>query len=148
MTDMQKNIKKTVLTIVAIMVTILALFINKITTPRYLSNIELKINGLELIKETQRSSIDKAISGEYWMLLAADNEDKAALDTLHQALKTSLREKIIVVSHAGTELKAQVNRKGKIIPIVKPSGEFIGYFTYPYDKNKMILTLSSIVTHR
>ena len=148
MTDMQKNIKKTVLTIVAIMVTILALFINKITTPRYLSNIELKINGLELIKESQRSAVDKSVSGEYWMLLAADKEDKAALDILHKALKSGLREKIVVVSNAATELKAQVNRTGKIIPIVKPSGEFIGYFTYPYDKNKMVLTLSSVVTHR
>jgi preprotein translocase subunit SecD len=148
MNEMQKNIKKTVLVIVAIMVTILALFINKITTPRYLSNIELKINGLELIKTSQPNIIGEDASGEYWMLLAADKEDKAAMDALHQELKPSLRDKVIVVYNAATELKAQVNRPGKIIPIIKPSGEFLGYFTYPYDTHKMTLTLSSVLTHR
>lgn len=148
MSDMQKNIKKTVLVIVAIMVTILALFINKITTPRYLSNIELKINGLELVKATEKNTLGEGVSGDYWMLLAADQEDKAALDALHQELKPSLRKKVMIVYSAATELKAQVNQSKKIIPIIKPSGEFLGYFTYPYDTHKMILTLSSVVTHR
>lgn len=148
MSSQKKAITKTVLIIVAIMVTILVMFINKITTPRYLSNIELKVNGLEVIRKGQRHHVDATISGDYWMLLAGDREDKSILDELHSQLKPSVRGKVIVVYHSASELKSDANIAGKIIPIIKPSGEFLGYFSYPYDQHKMILTLSSVVTHR
>lgn len=148
MSSQRKAITKTVLIIVAIMVAILAMFINKITTPRYLSDIELKINGLDIILKEQRQSVDASISGDYWMLLASDIDDKTVLDDLHRQLKSSVREKVVVVYHSASELKAGANIVGKVIPIIKPSGEFLGYFSYPYDQHKMILTLSSVVTHR
>lgn len=145
-----KNIKKTIATIIVIMVTILVLFFNKITTPRYLSNIELKINGLELVNKADQISIGKNLSGDFWLLLARDEEDKLILDELHRSLKTKIREQVVVVyrSTLNSTIDLSVNTTKKTVPIIKPSGEFLGYFKSPYDKNKMILTLSSVITHR
>ena len=42
----QKKTLKTVLMIVAVIALIQGLFLNKMLTPRYLSDLDLKINGL------------------------------------------------------------------------------------------------------
>jgi hypothetical protein len=152
MNEQQKNIKKTVLMIVAIMVTILALFFNKITTPRYLSTIELKINGLEFLDPKTTAALT-SINNELWLLVASDDEDKQLLENLHSSLKNSLQKKVQVVDRAALALDAEIlktrsDRNKKIIPIIRPSGEYAAYFTAPFDSHKMILTLSSIVTHR
>lgn len=148
MNQQSRNIKKTVLTIVAIMVTILVLFVNKITTPRYLSDIELKVNGLELISSSRRGGVGEGVSGEQWMLLVNDPEGKRVLDKLHSSLKSSIRDKVLVVYTPTDAFVNAVKGQKKLLPIVKPSGEFIGYFKPPYDKDKMVVTLSSVVTHR
>ena len=148
MNEQQKGIKKTVLIIVAIMATFLVLFFNKITTPRYLSDIELKVNGLILIDEVKRVTASGAISGKQWMLVVDNEKDKQLLEDLRQGLKGGVGKKIILVDQATVELNAGTNTTKKIIPILKPSGEYLGYLTSPYDKNKIVITLSSVVTHR
>ncbi len=72
--DQKKSVQKTVLIIVAIMATILVLFLNKITTPRYLSNIELKINGLVLQKSMTNAGLDMSAAEGRWVLLVSDAE--------------------------------------------------------------------------
>lgn len=151
MTSQKKSIQKTVLIIIAIMVTILVLFINKITTPRYLSNIELKINGLELVKKAQSptpSSEKEGVSNKQWILLVDNSKDKLFLEDVYQSLKRSIRQQVIIVYGSNEALTARLNTRKKVIPLIKPSGEFIAYFTSPYDKEKMVVTLSSVVTHR
>ncbi|MFT5420864.1 MAG: hypothetical protein ACI9D5_001617 [Candidatus Endobugula sp.] len=148
MNEQQKGIKKTVLIIVAIMATFLVLFFNKITTPRYLSDIELKVNGLVLIDEIKRVRASGTISDTQWMLIVNNEQDKQLLEGLRQSLKGGVGKKIILVDQATVELNTEINTTKKIIPILKPSGEYLGYLTSPYDKKKLIVTLSSVVTHR
>jgi hypothetical protein len=148
MTSQKKGIQKTICIIVAIMVTILILFFNKITTPRYLSDIELKVNGLELIAKAKRSSVGEGVSGEQWILLVDDSDNKQLLDSVHESLKGKLRKKVLVVYGSTQAFTAEVSTTKKIIPIIKPSGEFVAYFKAPFDKDKMVVTLSSVVTHR
>jgi hypothetical protein len=148
MSEQQKGIKKTVLIIVAIMATFLVLFFNKITTPRYLSDIELKVNGLVLIDEVKRVTASGAISDKLWMLVVNNEKDKQLLEGLRQNLKGGVGKKITLVDKTAIELNANIVTTKKIIPILKPSGEYLGYLTSPYDKKKIIITLSSVVTHR
>lgn len=76
MNEQQKNIKKTLFILVAVMVTILVLFLNKITTPRYLSNIELKINGLVLIKESKAIiGMEHTQPDALWRIIVKDKDD-------------------------------------------------------------------------
>ncbi len=142
------GIKKTLWIILLAVVSILALFFNKITTPRYLSDIELNINGLKLIASSDRGSVGKDISGEQWMLLVDNPEDKYTLDELYTRLKNRVKKKVIVVYTPVDAFKKELNSQKKIIPIINPGGEFLGYFSYPYDIEKMTVTLSSVVTHR
>jgi hypothetical protein len=147
MSDVQrKNILKTVLIIVAIMVTILLLFLNKITTPRYLSDIELKINKLELVKEP----VTLQASGNQWSLLASTAEQKAVLAELMPELRPHIQEKThIITIDSITGINSELPfDPTENIGIANTEGKLIAYFKPPFDQHKMILTYSSLITHR
>ncbi len=152
----QKNILKTVLTIVVIMVVILLLFFNKITTPRYLSNIELKINGLILLSEPQSLTFDSnelitKHQGKEWVLIAVDEEQKKALDILESKLKKPIKSHTIIMD-ADSKLQASLSKQlpkfPETIAIISPNKQLVAYFKPPFERNKMLLTYSSIFTHR
>lgn len=146
--EQQKNIKKTVWVLVAIMVTILVLFINKITTPRYLSQIELKINGLVLLGKESTQTIEELKSSSSWTLLVDSEEEKKLLENIMLSLDNSVKKTITVVEENTLNFQSDIQTNKSTIPIIKPSGEYIAYLVSPYDRNKVILTLSSVVTHR
>jgi hypothetical protein len=154
--EQQKSIKKTVWIIVAIMVSILVLFVNKITTPRYLSLIELKINGLVLLDKERRTLVQHTSSPESWILVVSDEAERQLLDDMMEDLDTAIINKISIVDEATLTLNVDIQTSKSIIPIIKPSGDvsemgtgqYIGYLVSPYDRNKAILTLSSVITHR
>ncbi|ODS24021.1 hypothetical protein AB835_05710 [Candidatus Endobugula sertula] len=143
MDTQQKNIKKTVFLLIVAMVTILALFLHKITTPRYLSNIELKINGLVMLEDKQKLNFVSDKLNESWILIAADKEDRQRLEALLQMLKPYLRKKVTIVDRS--EVVATFT--DDIIPVVRPSGKYLAYFKPPYEQHKMLLTLSSLLAH-
>jgi len=145
MNTQKNNIKKTVIIIVAIMVTILTLFIHKITTPRYLSDIELKINGLVLVRDAPYVSLYDESESDVWKLVSVNEEQKKMLQELQQSLKKNLRKKIFLIDQSA--IKGLSVENGKVA-LVNPSGEYFAYFKPPYDQHKMILTLSSVLTHR
>ncbi|MFT7387392.1 MAG: hypothetical protein ACI8VC_000632 [Candidatus Endobugula sp.] len=155
-TDQQKSIKKTVWVIVAIMVTILVLFINKITTPRYLSLLELKINGLVLFKKNSQAVIDAVAPSPLWVLLVNSEEETQLLKDVMLLLDDSVKTSIVVVDESTltdqyqtqSDIQSLTHSTNDIIPIIKPTGEYVGYLVSPYNRNKVILTLSSVVTHR
>jgi hypothetical protein len=150
--DQQKSIKKTVWIIVAIMVSILVLFVNKITTPRYLSFIELKINGLILLDKDNRKQVQYTAQPESWLLVVSDEAERQLLESMMDDLDTSIKEKITVVDETTLTLNVDIQTSKSIIPIIKPSGDtsgyYMGYLVSPFDRNKAILTLSSVITHR
>lgn len=151
--EQQTSIKKTVWIIVAVMVTILTLFIHKITTPRYLSQIELKINGLVLLGKNNSQVIESlGNTGSSWMLLVDNEEERQLFKDIMPLLDNSVKTKIVIKEEmdigAAQEIQQQIQTSKSTIPLIKPNGEYIGYFVSPYDNNKVILTLSSVVTHR
>ena len=152
--EQQKSIKKTVWIIVAIMVSILVLFVNKITTPRYLSFIELKINGLVLLDKDSRTLVQHASSSDAWLLVVSDDAERQLLESMMEDLDASVKNKIVVVDETVLTSTIEVQTSKSNIPIIKPSsdvagsGYYMGYLVSPYDRNKAILTLSSVITHR
>ncbi len=148
MQSQQRNIVKTVVIIVAVMVIILALFINKITTPRYLSDIELKINGLVLLKNQVQGS---SKTGS-WQLLASTPEQLQFLEKVIPQLNQSIRHQTewrLVEDNAEFFAVLLKNHLPNEQAIVLMSGEQLrGYFKPPFDEHKFLLTYSSVVTHR
>lgn len=145
MDSLQKNIIKTVLIIVAVMATILVLFIHKITTPRYLSDIELKINGLILLKSPQQlSNLDERLQGS-WLLLVNNEKNKKIVEEVHNNLKGRVSHKLLLVDQKSF---SALTADEETMPLINANGEYMAFLKPPYEKNKMIMTLSSTITHR
>lgn len=143
----KKNILKTVAIIVVVMTTILLLFLNKITTPRYLSDIELKINGLILVKEKPQVEMDNKNT---WFLISHTEKQTALIASFLSELKPSIQEKTQALS--STEpLALQLSQHiphNDVIPIINDKNQLIAYIKPPFDQHKMLLTYSSVYTHR
>jgi flagellar biosynthesis component FlhA len=142
----KKGILKTVVLIVLVMGTILGLFLNKITTPRYLSHIQLKINKLEFLK----NPIDLNLNNQQWLLVYHTQEQEKALMVFREELREYIKEKtentaLNSLAISTQELPYNIQES---IGIIKPNGLLVGYFKPPFDDHKMILTFSSIFTHR
>lgn len=149
MQSQQKNIIKTVLIIVILMVTILLLFLNKIATARYLSDIELKINGLILLDSPQTMEMPQ--SDAKWILVASTPEQKKLLDEFYPSLRKSAKA-ITDVTLAPISLQSQINKQlpdySRYISVINSDKKLMAYFKPPFDEHKMLLTYSSIVAHR
>ena len=181
---------------------LLGLFFHKITTPRYLSIIELRINGLILLEQPQLLSalqsgeaVAEQLPPGKWSLLVIHRGYCGAVCIERITLVTSMlgqlqpayREKtqLTLIADDTAELLAIINKASqhkirqeniqsivinssqrqafekainfstadkltawpKII-IVDDTGHYRGYFTTPFDANKMLLTYSSIMEHR
>ena len=151
MQTQQKNIRKTVVIIIAVMVVILLLFLNKITTPRYLSAIELKINGLVLLEPAQPLALPySADTRGRWLLIYSDEEQRRIVQELVTGLKAGIQKKSVLLSREalGTAVGRLNYDSGINIGIINDSGALMGYFKPPFEQRKMILTYSSTVTHR
>ena len=198
------------LTVVAclIFITVLwMLFYHKITTPRYLSDVELRVNGLvllqqpQLLADLQGQAVVEQLSPGKWRLLVVHKgrcgadcvEYMTSLVIMLGQLKQSHLEKtqLVLVTDNTAELLALINaadqndvidrEKIQIISledsnwhgfqgwgvkdsvdraaqhtknaspkiiIVDDSGHYRGYFTPPFNHNKMLLTYSSVIAHR
>ena len=128
------------------MMAVLLLFLNKITTPRYLSDIELKINKLELMKQpVVINNNDK-----HWLLLSSNPRQQTLLEGFMTQLRDSIQKNTQIADLSQLNLSSiglPYNTEDNI-GIVNPKGELIGYFKAPFDEHKMILTYSSVFTHR
>ena len=192
----------TVVACLAFITVLWALFYHKITTPRYLSTIELRVNGLVLLKQPQLLAdlqgqvVAQELLPKKWRLLVLHKGPCSAVCVeymtslvimLGQLQQTHLEKtQLVLVADNAPELLALVNaadqnnvidrNKIQIIPfedshwqsfensvdlaaqhttnawpkiiIVDDSGHYRGYFTPPFNHNKMLLTYSSVIAHR
>jgi len=76
---MPKNIKISLLLIILFMVSVLSLFINKLTTPRYLSSPELMVNGFYLFPEPKAFSSFTLLTGNNQIISQEDLKGKWTL---------------------------------------------------------------------
>jgi len=144
MNQQQKNITKTVVIIAFIMTAFLGMFLHKITTPRYLSNIELKV------KEPVSSDklLDKKQPDD-WLLLIDEN-NKEFVAALKDSLKPKLKNKLTIINKENLSASTVKGLKLKenTLALFDEEGRYKGYLRSPFDINKMKLTLSSVLTHR
>lgn len=141
----EKNVLKTVAILVAAMVIILALFMNKIMTPRYLSDIELKINRLELIDKPVK--INTNIE-QQWSLVVSSEEQRELAEGLMLVLRDKIRKQTRIVDASTIASQTLPYDQQENIGIIHATGEFVAYLKPPFDQHKMILTYSSLFTHR
>lgn len=129
------------------MILVLTLFINKLTTPRYLSEIELKINGLILLGEP--AALESFPTVQPWTLVANNKKQQRWLEDWMKQLPKKIKTKAAIIEKE-TVINPQFHREitGPKIAIVNSNQQLIGYFKPPFEKNKMKLTFSSIVAHR
>lgn len=132
--------------IIGIMLVILLLFFNKMTTPRYLSDIELKINGLQLLKNRPSIADEKS----RWRLVSANSQQQQVLLDLLPLLKNSIQRKteLVTLSELSMSSLNGLYPTQEAIAIINPQGQLVGYIKAPFDQQRMILTYSSLVTHR
>ncbi len=157
MNTQDKKILKTVVILVAVMLTILGLFLNKITTPRFLSSIELKVNGYILLNANKDGSrkdsenIFGAYDNDKWTIVIIDESQREAITDLLSSLKNPMKSNTDVVL-LNNEIKAKLSQqlpdRDDIIAVVNENNKLSGYFKAPFDNNKMVLTYSSVFTHR
>ena len=114
-------------------------------TPRYLSAIELKINGLELLKQPQAV----VANSRGWVLLFKTPTQQKMLKELVPRLgeKIQMQTHIKRYDELNIDWQSLPYNSEQSIGIVQPNNQLIGYFKAPFDLHKMILTYSSLVTH-
>ncbi len=157
MNTQDKKILKTVLILVAVMLTILGLFLNKITTPRFLSSIELKINGYVLLNTNKDGSrkdsenIFNSHDNKQWSVVINDESQREIITGLLASLKNPMKSdtKIVLLNNeVDAKLSRQLPDRDDIIAVINDDNKLSGYFKAPFDNNKMVLTYSSVFTHR
>lgn len=143
MNAQQKNIAKTVLILCVIMVTFVSLFVHKLTTPRHLSEIELRINGL-VLDEHPLIDFPVEFSGKNkWILVLSDGDNKSFFESVQKNLRDHIGQQLVLVLQ-----EDQWRDDKKQAFLFKPSGDYIAYLKPPFEERKAILTLSSVITHR
>lgn len=157
MNTQDKKIFKTVSILFIVMLVILALFFNKITTPRFLSSIALKVNGYVLLnanKDGSRKSsknIFDSYSKEQWTIVILDESQREVITDLLDSLKNPMKSNTNIVllnNEIEAMLSQQLPNRDDIIAVVNDANKLSGYFKAPFDNNKMVLTYSSVFTHR
>ena len=193
-----RNVWLTVIGCLVFITILLGLFFHKIITPRYLSTIELRVNGLVLLKqprlllELQEEAIARQLLPGKWHLLLLHSgrcdtvciKQITHMTSMLSQLKKAYREKtqLILISDNAVELLAIISKASQqeiqpiivdtpqrqafkstiesinnrmataitrpTVMIVDNTGNYRGYFTAPFDHNKMLLTYSSVVEHR
>lgn len=188
----QRSIWLTVIGCLLFIAILLGLFFHKITTPRYLSAIELRINGLVLLDQPQPLPVLQLPPGKWYVLLVysgpcatdciehirplvsmlnylqetyrqktqlaliADNNQQLLelIDTISQQnipvtaiddLQPSLLEDEIAKHKIGHGTTAANQPQ---IAIIGDDGDYLGYFTAPFNHDKLLLTYSSVIEHR
>ena len=152
-----KNILKTVLAILAVMLVILALFFNKITTPRFLSSIELTINGYVLLNTNKDGSrkdsenILEFFEPNTWFIIVDNDSQREVIENVLSRLKNPMKSNTAIVSSSDSiksKLVDQLPDRDDIIAVINDDNKLSGYFKPPFDRQKMTLTYSSVFTHR
>ncbi|MBX2809119.1 MAG: hypothetical protein KTR20_10860 [Cellvibrionaceae bacterium] len=144
----QKNIYLTLVLSIGFMVLVLALFVNKMMTPRYLSALELKINGLMLLE--QAAAIDGLEADGTWRLLSDAPQAREFLQRFIATLPNKIQQKTQGIALPPERWQVLANKlpSNNVIAIVNQQGQLMAYFTPPFNHNKMKLTYASVVAHR
>jgi hypothetical protein len=158
MNALDKKIYKTIIIIVTVVSVILVLFFNKLMTPRFLSSIELRLNGYVLLNADRDGNrkqspiiFEQSSDKKQWFILVKNDVQNQLMEDFFTILKDPMKSHTEVMKttrELTTKLTQQISDQDNFIAVINDDGKLSGYFKPPYDKTKMVLTYSSVFTHR
>jgi hypothetical protein len=158
MNELDKRIYKTILIIFLVVSVIMTLVFNRLMTPRFLSTIELKVNGYILLNADRDGSRKQSPSilsaSEYnkkWFIVVDNEKEKKLITNLLSIVNDPMKsntELMVSTPEIDSKLFKQVSNQDNFIAVINDTGKLSGYFKPPFDRNKMVVTYSSVFTHR
>lgn len=158
MNELDKRIYKTILIIFVVVSVIMVLVFNRLMTPRFLSTVELRVNGYILLNadrdgsRKQSSSILSASEdNKKWFIVVDNEKEKKLITSLLSILNDPMKSNsgvMVSTPDIDTKLFKQVSNQDNFIAVINDTGKLSGYFKPPFDRNKMVVTYSSVFTHR
>lgn len=158
MKELDKRIYKTILIIFVAVSVIMVLVFNRLMTPRFLSTIELRINGYILLNADRDGSrkqspniLSASEDNEKWFIVVDNDKEKKVITYLLSIVNDPMKSKtevMVSTPEIDARLIEQVSQQDNFIAVINDTGKLSGYFKPPFDTNKMVVTYSSVFTHR
>jgi hypothetical protein len=158
MNELDKRIYKTILIIFLVVSVIMTLVFNRLMTPRFLSTIELKVNGYILLnadrdgsRKQSPSILSASEDNKKWFIVVDNEKEKKLITNLLSIVNDPMKsntELMVSTPEIDSKLFKQVSNQDNFIAVINDTGKLSGYFKPPFDRNKMVVTYSSVFTHR
>ena len=158
MNELDKKIYKTILIIFVVVSVIMVLVFNRLMTPRFLSTVELRVNGYIILnadrdgsRKASNSILNSSEDNKKWFMVVGNEKEKKLIDDLLSILNDPMKsntEVMLTTPAVDSKLAEQVSNQDNFIAVINDEGTLSGYFKPPFDRNKMVVTYSSVFTHR
>jgi hypothetical protein len=158
MNELDKRIYKTILIIFVVASVIMVLVFNRLMTPRFLSTVELRVNGYILLnadrdgsRKTSPIILKPSEGNEKWFMVVGNETEKKLISNLLSILNDPMKSEtgvMLTTPAIDSKLYEQVSDQDNFIAVINDEGTLSGYFKPPFDTNKMVVTYSSVFTHR
>lgn len=158
MNELDKRIYKTILIIFVVVSVIMVLVFNRLMTPRFLSTVELRVNGYILLNADRDGSrkqspiiLSSSEDNKKWFIVVDNETEEKLVTSLLSILNDPMQsntEVLLSTPEIASKLFEQVSDQDNFIAVINDTGKLSGYFKPPFDRNKMVVTYSSVFTHR
>jgi hypothetical protein len=158
MNELDKRIYKTIAMIFVVVSVIMVLVFNRLMTPRFLSTVELRVNGYILLnadrdgsRKLSPSIVDSNEDNKKWLIVVDNESEKELISNLLSIVNDPMKsntEVMLSTPIIDSKLFQQVSNQNNFIAVINDTGKLSGYFKPPFDRNKMVVTYSSVFTHR
>lgn len=158
MNELDKRIYKTIAMIFVVVSVIMVLVFNRLMTPRFLSTIELRVNGYILLnadrdgsRKLSPSIVNSNEDNKKWFIVVDNESEKELISNLLSIVNDPMKsntEVMLSTPIIDSKLFQQVSNQNNFIAVINDTGKLSGYFKPPFDRNKMVVTYSSVFTHR
>jgi len=158
MNELDKRIYKTIAIIFVVVSVIMVLVFNRLMTPRFLSTIELRVNGYILLnadrdgsRKLSPSIVNSNEDNKKWFIVVDNESEKELISNLLSIVNDPMKsntEVMLSTPIIDSKLFQQVSNQNNFIAVINDTGKLSGYFKPPFDRNKMVVTYSSVFTHR
>ena len=158
MNELDKRIYKTIAIIFVVVSVIMVLVFNRLMTPRFLSTIELRVNGYILLnadrdgsRKLSPSIVSSNEDNKKWFIVVDNESEKELISNLLSIVNDPMKsntEVMLSTPIIDSKLFQQVSNQNNFIAVINDTGKLSGYFKPPFDRNKMVVTYSSVFTHR
>ncbi len=86
-----------------------------------------------------------------WFIVVDNEKEQELIVSLLSIVNDPMKsntEVMLSTPDIDTKLFDQVSNQDNFIAVINDTGKLSGYFKPPFDRNKMVVTYSSVFTHR